>query len=644
MNALLLVAALAAASPDTTRYVVLNHGRPAGEMLLVRVGDSLVVRYHHVDRNRGPRLLATYRVSPAGAPLSGEVRQLGPDWQPGSPTDRYWAENGQVRWGAGGDSTRSAPAGDSTFFRLRGAPLFDDVLLAQFLLRRPGQTARILPSGTARLELAGDTVVRLPGGRLHARLVMLHGRGATPRALWLDDRGQLVASEQAWFITVRPGAEAALPALRVVELRWRERQAAELARRLRPVAEGLVAIVGGDLFDSERGVVQPRQTVVVRDGRIEAVGPAAEVAVPAGATVIDAAGQTIVPGLYDMHAHAQIGSQSGPALWQLAAGVTTLRDMAADMDVAVSHRDRAAAGTIVSPRMILAGFIEGPGRWAGPTEVLVRTEEEARAWVARYDSSGYRQIKLYNLLHPDLVPTIAAEARARGLRLSGHIPRGLSIQAAVSLGFDEINHAAFLFSNFFQDSLYAPMRAYSAVAATVAPRFDVDGATMTGLIEFLRARGTVVDGTFNLFAQGGASVTGLAADTSRAGALRRGYGRLALRLYQAGVTMVPGTDNSGPYALNGELEFYEWAGLPAPFVLQMATIISARVMAEERDYGSLAPGKVADLVIVNGRPAERVADLRNVERVMRAGRLYDPAALLAAVGVERAARVRAANR
>src|SRR4029079_16735972 len=109
------------------------------------------------------------------------------------------------------------------------------------------------------------------------------------------------------------------------------------------------------------------------------------------------------------------------------------------------------------------------------TEVLVRTEDEARAWIARYDSLGYRQIKLYNLVPPDPIPTLAKEAHKRGMRLPGHIPRGLTIQSAVTLGFDEFQHSAFLFSTFFQDSLYVPaMRAYSSVAAVVAPTFDVD--------------------------------------------------------------------------------------------------------------------------------------------------------------------------
>jgi hypothetical protein len=182
-----------------------------------------------------------------------------------------------------------------------------------------------------------------------------------------------------------------------------------------------------------------------------------------------------------MHTHLFLaGEEAG--MMQLAAGITSVRDVASDIDAAVSQRDRANLGTMLSPRIILAGFIEGPGKWAGPTDVLVRTEDEARAWVARYDSLGYKQIKLYNLVHPDLVPVIAEEAHKRGMRLSGHIPRGLTVQSAVRLGYDEFQHAAYLFSTFFQDSLYVPrMRAYSEVANTVAPTFDVNAPQVTEL-------------------------------------------------------------------------------------------------------------------------------------------------------------------
>jgi imidazolonepropionase-like amidohydrolase len=509
--------------------------------------------------------------------------------------------------------------------------------------------------------VATDTVVTGQNGRQRIRLVMIGGVDVGIDAIWLDEQDRVFANGAGWFLTIRPEWEALAPALRQQELAWRARKSEELVRRVsRPVPSALV-IRNGDVFDSELGVIRPRMTVVIQGERIAAVGPTDSVAVPANAMVIDAAGKTVIPGLWDMHTHASLSGEEAGAM-HLAAGITTVRDVAADMDVAVSWRDRSAKGTLLGPRMILSGFIEGPGFWAGPSDVLVRTEAEARAWVARYDSSGYRQIKLYNLVHPDLVPAIAEEAKKRGLRLSGHIPRGLSVPAAIRLGFNEINHAAFLFSTFHQDSLYLPrMRAYSQVAADVAPTFAVDAPEVTGLIQFLREQGTVVDGTFNLWQDrsrplpdGGDPVfgptlkwlpplmrRGMTAGpianpqaAARAQAASANYRRMLKRLFDAGVTLVPGTDNLPGLSLHGELEIYERAGIPSASVLQIATIIPARVMGDEKDYGSIALGKVADLAIVNGRPAERITDLRQTETVILRGKPFESRTLLEAVGIK----------
>ena len=623
-------------APDTVRYPVLNHGRPAGEMLVIRDGSSVVVRYIYVDRNRGQRVEARYRLSPSDALIATEMRAIGADGEAGEPTMWFEVTGDSARWTvgtAGGRGANNGGRGPTTsavrfepgmFFYTGGIP-WENALLVRHLLRQPDRTARILPQGRVRLEVVADTAVSIGGARERLRLAMLHGRNSTPTGVWIDARGEFVASDVQWFMAVRPGIETALPQLRRIEMAWRTRYAEAIAQRLAKPVSGPIVIRNGDVFDAERGVMMPRTTVVIRGDRIEAVGPADAVATPAGATIIDATGKAVLPGLWDMHTHFQSSSASGGTILQLATGITTIRDLAADTDVGVAIRDGANAGRLLSPRTILAGFIEGPGAWAGPSDVLARTEAEARAFVAMYDSLGYRQIKLYNLMHPDLVPVIATEAHKRGMRLSGHVPRGMSVSAAVNLGFDEINHAAFLFSTFFQDSLYWPtMRAYSAVASIVAPNFNVDSPEMTALIDHLKAKQTVIDGTFNLW-MGAGALTG----DGNPGAAQ--YARLLKRLYDAGVPIVAGTDNSAGSTFILELELYQHSGIPAPAVLQIATIGSARVMKDDRDYGSIAVGKVADLIVVNGRPAERVSDLRNLEQVIRAGRVYQPAVLRSAV-------------
>ena len=116
-------------------------------------------------------------------------------------------------------------------------------------------------------------------------------------------------------------------------------------------------------------------------------------------------------------------------------------------------------------------------------------------------------------------------------------------------------------------------------------------------------------------------------NAARLAASSENYRKMLKRLFDAGVTLVPGTDNMAGLSLLGELEIYERAGIPAPAVLQIATIVPARVMKDDKEYGSIAVGKVADLVIVNGKPAERITDLRKGEIVIRGGKVFRTADL-----------------
>jgi imidazolonepropionase-like amidohydrolase len=631
----LLAAAVIAA--DSIVYPVYNHERLAGSMVVVRNGDSVRVRYIFTDRNRGTRVEMRYLMR-GDSVVWLENRPILPNDEPGELNVRMEIDRDSVRRITRGRIT-AQKIQPGTFYTMTFTP-FDQVRTAKYLLKQPNRSATVDGSGTLQLEVVKEVTVPTARGRERVKLVMIRSStGSTPQVMWLDSRNDLFATEIAWFMTVKPGAEPALPTLRKHEAELRNATAEALAKQLAKPTRGLIAIRNGDLFDSDRGVMRPNVTVVIRNDRIEAVGPSDSIQIPAGATIIDATGKTVMAGLWDMHGHLQMTSQSSTGPMSLSFGLTTVRDLASDPDVAVSHRDRSQSGQLAMPRQVLAGFMEGPGKWAGPSPVLVRTEQEARDWVIRYDAMGFKQVKLYNLVHPDLVPTIVQEAHKRGMRVSGHIPRGLTVPAAVHLGFDEINHAAFLFSTFYQDSLYVPtMRAYSLVASTVAPNINVDGPEMTSLINLLKAKNTVIDGTFSVWiTSAGTGIAqsvgaGVSGDAQKADA---NYLRLIKRLYDAGVTMVPGTDNSSGTSYNSELEVYERAGVPAPFVLQMATIISARVMKDDKDYGSVVPGKVADLIIVNGKPAERVSELRKVEQVIRGGRLFDVLDLKAATGLVR---------
>ncbi|HYY99618.1 MAG TPA: amidohydrolase family protein, partial [Pyrinomonadaceae bacterium] len=392
--------------------------------------------------------------------------------------------------------------------------------------------------------------------------------------------------------------------------------------------------------------------------RIRAVGPDGEVAVPKGAELLDARGRTLMPGLWDMHVH--IGPNDG--LMHVAAGVTSVRDMGNDIDTLLALRKKIDAGEEIGPRILMAGIMDGRGPYAGPTKVLVDTEEEARAAVETYARLGYAQVKIYSSIKPELVPAIIALAHAKGLRVSGHVPAFMSAEQFVRAGADEFQHINFFVLNFLFDEVKdtrTPVR-FTSVADRAAT-IDLNSPRVRSFVALLKERKTVIDPTVNIFEgmftdRPGRVPAGYAAVADRlppqvrrgllAGGLPVPEGkderyresskallRMVKMLYDAGVTLVAGTDSTPGFALHRELELYAEAGIPAPDVLRIATLGAARVMKRDGELGSIAPGKLADLILVEGDPTRRISDIRRVSLVVKGGLVYEPAALYKSIGV-----------
>jgi imidazolonepropionase-like amidohydrolase len=310
----------------------------------------------------------------------------------------------------------------------------------------------------------------------------------------------------------------------------------------------------------------------------------------------------------------------------------------------------------------MAGFLDGPGPYAGPTKVLVDTSEEATRAIDRYKTMGYEQIKVYSSIKPDLVPTIIERAHGQGMRVSGHVPALMTAEQVVRLGFDELQHMNYVFLNFMADTVKetrGPAR-FTAIPEHAA-EVDLRSDRVRRFLALLKERKTVVDPTLNVFeafytdrfgriAQGMAAVADRLPPTVRRRYLSGGLPvpkgmderyRKAFEsmlemlgmLHRAGITLVAGTDATAGFYLHRELELYVQAGLPAPEVLRIATLGAAAVMNREKELGSIAPGKLADLMVVDGDPSTRIDDIRRVELVVKDGTLFRSADLHRALGV-----------
>jgi imidazolonepropionase-like amidohydrolase len=328
----------------------------------------------------------------------------------------------------------------------------------------------------------------------------------------------------------------------------------------------------------------------------------------------------------------------------------------------LATRRKFADGTSIGPRVLMAALIDGRGPFTGPTKNLVDTEEEARAVVEQAAKLGYAQIKIYSSIKPELVPKIVELAHSRGLRVSGHVPAFMNAEQFVRAGVDEIQHTNFLFLNFLFDTVKdtrTPVR-FTAVAEHAA-ELDLQSPPVKSFVQLLQARKIVVDPTVSIFegmftgrpgtvspdfaviadrlppqVRRGLLSGGLPVPEGKDQRFRDSFQallRMVKTLYDAGVPIVAGTDSFAGFALHRELELYVAAGIPAPQVLQIATLGAARVMKRDAELGSIAPGKLADLVLIDGDPTTRISDIRRVTTVVKDGTVYQAAALYQAIGV-----------
>ncbi|MFZ2509444.1 MAG: amidohydrolase family protein [Steroidobacteraceae bacterium] len=647
--ALTSLSATVAIAGETKRYEVILVGNEVGEQIVSRTADGAQdVAYSYNDRGRGPDTHASFRLDDRGIPQAISI--TGVDYMKGEVRESFERKAGVSRWNSGADSGSSGPA---DFYLPLDGPPESVAILARALLAAEGHRLALLPSGEARIEEIES--LELPGGR-RIRHMAIHGLGFEARPMWLNADGSLYASIDSWMTVVEKGETANVENLRARQHEYRAARFSAMAREIRDVPDGPVLIDNARILDIRTGGVRTENAVLVEGERIVALlAPGAER--PKAARIVDAAGRTLMPGLWDMHTHLDL--IDGPL--HIAAGVTTVRDLANDHDQLMSFVQQFDGGTAIGPRIFRAGFIDGPGPFAGPTRALVATEAEAATWVDFYAAHGYQQIKVYSSLDTGLVPFIAKRAHGHGLRLSGHIPAGMWAEDAVRAGFDEIQHINMVFLNFYKDVTETRNRDRFIKVAERGADLDLESEQFQRFIALLKERGTVVDPTvaifFDLFTQvPGEPAASIAAIYDRLpalvarGTLKGGlvpppgeaarYAQSARRmldvirtLHEAGIPLVAGTDALSGFALHAELELYARAGIPASEVLKIATIGAARVAGVDSEVGAVEPGMRADLILVQGRPDRDISAIRQVDCVMKAGVMHDAAAIYRAIGV-----------
>jgi hypothetical protein len=644
---------------DTLRYAFVIPGHPGGRQLVWSEKDGhLRVHFEWKTRfGQGPSLESRILLDDDGIPVLLET--TGTDLN-GSPLKERlkWLDR-HVTWANAVEQGAAELDFPAFYIGINGIPL-ENALLARALLARRDSTLPLLPAGTARIQRVADH--RLQAGARTRRVTLFHieGLGFSPSAIWLDEDLTLFASGTRWRAAIREGWEEVLDTL--IE----EQESAE-AERTRHLAQSLarkpttpIAVTGVTLFDAESATVRDGFSVLIEGDRITAVGPDGTIELPAGTERIDGAGRSLLPGLWDMHAH--LFADDGPL--NIAAGVTSVRDLGNDREVLFEMRRRFDSGEEIGPRVVMAGMIDGPGPQSSSVAILVEDAAQARRAVDAYADREYVQIKLYPSLSPGLVPVIAEQAHARGLRVGGHVPVHMKVVDAVRQGYDEIHHTHVLLFDFLDSTLdpRVPAPLFASFAQSAAG-LDFSADDLRELVRVLREDDVVVDPTLSLYerllmtrpnvpSEGDARIAerlppqvlrtlllggGLSVPEGMDARYRDSFRAsldLTRALHEGGVRLVAGTDSRlAGFDLHRELELYVEAGIPAGDVLQLATLGAATVAGRAEELGSVAPGKLADLILVAGNPCSTISDIRRVVLVMKGGILYGPAAIYRQSGV-----------
>jgi len=517
------------------------------------------------------------------------------------------------------------------------------VLLQYWKKHHQPSSINTLPYGSVQIKKSGNDTLSFNNKTLIFERYTISGLIWGNELLWADHEGRLMClitndAEADKLEMMRGQYESLLPTL----ISRAAAYSMQLFTRSIPKTgsgDKIIAIVGGTVVDVVNERTYPSSVVLIENGIIKKVGKAGDVRIPQTAKIIDAKGKTILPGLWDMHAHFE-QAEWGPAY--LAAGVTSVRDCGNEFGYINAIQKAIDDGKGIGPKIYKAGIIDGSGP-IGLGIIQADTKEEAINDVDRYYKNGFVEIKIYSSVKPAIVKAICDEAHRLGLPVTGHIPNGMTLQQGADSGMDMVNHVQYV---------------YSVMKRNKDRSINFEDSTSKAVINFIRDHHVVIDPTIGVFEMSFRSVKdnitimepafytlplplqALFKNTGQepAGAVRlkpifESMMKIVKVLYDAGVPIVAGTDQGFPgYSLDRELELYVEAGLTPFQAIKTATITPAQVLKADKKTGSIEAGKQADMIIIDGDPLTRIRDIRNVTTVIKAGRIYNPVQLHRLVG------------
>ena len=385
------------------------------------------------------------------------------------------------------------------------------------------------------------------------------------------------------------------------------------------------------IVDVTTGRLQPRKTIVVEGNRIARIEDAT--ASTHAAATLDGTGMFVIPGLWDMHVHAYFTNDTAkfhstsevmlPLF--VVNGITGVRDLGSNLDATLGARDSIAAHKLIGPRMLVSGpMLDGPTtRYAAA--IKVANDSEARAAVRMLEQRGVDMIKTQSLIPREAYFAIADEAAKIGIPFEGHVPNAITGMEALTAGQRSFEHLLGVSDT--ATALIAELgrkRVWQCPTVINSVGTAADLTSDPGVPYWLRSAVEAWRKT--------ALTRATASDSAAHAAEVRATKRLGLikRMYDLKIPFLAGTDAPAGYdlvpgaSLHRELQLFVRAGLTPLQALQTATVNPALFFGKTAEWGSVAPGKVADLVVLRANPLADIANTRRVAAVVADGRYYSP--------------------
>jgi hypothetical protein len=642
--ALLLVAAPLAA--ETSTYRVLFAGDDTGHLIVNRADDRVAIDFDYKQNGRGPTIAEELTLDDRGFPVDWTISGTTTF---GSAVDEFFRVDGNVaRWQDATGTGSAAIDGKAPYYIDQNGSPYSLALLARALLTDMDQRLEVLPGGEASIVERSSTTFDGPDGKLDVTAYEVMGLSYNPDLVLLDQDGEFFAVASPRFSIVRAGYEAADAELRKIAETLSTERFVDIQAEVAHRHDAPVRIRNVRIFDPEALAVTEAKDVVIYGERIASVQPAGST-VPEGDVLIDGEGGTLVPGMYEMHGHLGQGN----ALLNVAAGVTSVRDMGNENAVLEDLRKRINNGTIAGPRITRSCFIEGESEFSAATGETVASLEEALALVRWCGSRDFHQVKFYNSMKPEWAQTLVAEAHALGMRVAGHVPAFSTANAMIEAGFDEITHANQLMLGWVLEDDEDTRTLFRFTAMKRFPALAIDGEDVQFTINRMVERDVAHDPTIVIHEYGMTAVKGETAPFARdvIDHLPTNEQRSAReellgtsspeeraeyvaafqfildvleRLNEADILLLPGTDLGGSFAYHRELELFEQIGLTPSEVLRRASWDMADYLGQSEDLGSIEKGKYADFFLVPGDPTESLKELRRIRMVVANGVVYFP--------------------